>query len=135
MCKHVEKIRRSQGFILNWILNTELSFLSENRFTKSLWKKLMIYKPAQIACQMPIGHAEARKTSKTCSIFRARIFFLVKRKKTLNLQVFSWIGKTIKKLQWIPNTIINTNVLEYFDNVYISDGFITGLSTHELGSI
>ena len=57
------------------------------------------------------------------------------KEKTLDPQVFSWIGKTIKKLQWIPNTIINTNVLEYFDNVYISDGFITGLSTHELGSI
>ena len=61
--------------------------------------------------------------------------FPCKKKKTLNLQVFSWIGKTIKKLQWIPNTIINTSVLEYFDNVYIFDGFITALSSHELGSI
>ena len=30
---------------------------------------------------------------------------------------------------------MNTSVLEYFDNVYISDGVITALSTHGLGSI
>ena len=42
-----------------------------------------------------------------------------KKKKTLDLQVFSRKGKAMKKLQWIPDTIINTNVLEYFDNNYI----------------
>ena len=34
---------------------------------------------------------------------------------------------------WLaPNTIINTTLLVMFGKVYISDGFKTGLSTHEL---
>ena len=57
------------------------------------------------------------------------------KEKTLDLQVFSWIGKTIKKLQWIPNTIMNTSVLEYFDNVYIFDSVKIPFSTHGLGNI
>ena len=36
-------------------------------------------------------------------------------KKKTDLQVFSLIGKTIKKLQCIPNTAMNTSVLECFD--------------------
>ena len=31
-------------------------------------------------------------------------------KKPLDLQVFSRIGKTMKKLQWIPNTIMNISL-------------------------
>ena len=38
-------------------------------------------------------------------------------------------------LQWILNTIMNTSVLEWFDNVYIFDGVKTALSTHGLGNI
>ena len=34
----------------------------------------------------------------------------------------------MKKLLRILNTIINTSVLEYFDNVYISDGVKTAFS-------
>ena len=67
-------------------------------------------------------------------IFRARTFCLAK-KKILDLQVVSRINKTIRKLQWIQNTIMNTNVPECFDNVYISDGIKTALSTHWLGNI
>ena len=52
-----------------------------------------------------------------------------------DLQVFSQIGKAIKNLQWIPNTIMNISVLEYFDNVYISDSIKTALSTHGLENI
>ena len=46
-------------------------------------------------------------------IDRARTFCLVKNKKTY-LQVLCRIGKTMKKLQWIPNTIMNTNLLVIF---------------------
>ena len=35
---------------------------------------------------------------------------LLYKKKTLDLQVFSGIGKTMKKLNWIPNTIMNTSL-------------------------
>ena len=38
----------------------------------------------------------------------------------------------MKKLLRILNTIINTSVLEYFDNVYISDGVKTAFSTDGL---
>ena len=53
----------------------------------------------------------ARKTSGTRPIFRAHIFFLVKKKKILDLQVFSRISKTMKKLQWVSNTTMDTNLL------------------------
>ena len=58
-----------------------------------------------------------------------------KKKKTLDLQVFRQIDKSIEKLQWIPSTIMNTNVLGCFDNVYISNAVKTTLSTHGLGNI
>ena len=54
--------------------------------------------------------ARARKTSEAHSIFRARTFCQVKKKKTLDLQISSQIDKTVKKLHWIPNTIVNTIV-------------------------
>ena len=38
-------------------------------------------------------------------------------------------------MQWIPDAVLNTTVLECFDNVYISDGVKTALSTHGLGNI
>ena len=89
-------------------------------------------RPGQIVRPMPIGRAWARKTSETRPIFWARTFCLAKKKETLDLQVFSRIGKSLKKLQWIPNTIMN---IAYFDKVYISDGVKTALSTHALGNI
>ena len=42
------------------------------------------------------------------SFYKESFFCLVKNKKVLDLQVFTRVGKTIKKLQWIPNTIMNT---------------------------
>ena len=53
----------------------------------------------------------------------------------LGAQVFSRAGKAIKKLQWIPDTIMNIHALENFDDVYISDGVKTALHTHRLGNI
>ena len=47
---------------------------------------------------MPIGRDRADKTSETRPIFRARKFCLVKKKKSLDPQVYSRIGKTMKKL-------------------------------------
>ena len=49
--------------------------------------------------------------------------------------MFSRVGKTIKKLQLILNNIMNISALKCFDNVYISDGGKTDLSTHGLGKI
>ena len=37
-------------------------------------------------------------------IFRGRKLCLEKKKKSLDLQIYSQIGKTMKKLLWIPNT-------------------------------
>ena len=57
-------------------------------------------RPGQIACPMPIRRARTYKTSETRPIFRARTFCLLKRKKkTLDVQVFSRKGKAMKKLQ------------------------------------
>ena len=59
-------------------------------------------------------------------------------KKKKDLQAFSRIGKTIKKLNsykefqilsWTPT------YLQHFDNIYISDGVKTALPTHGLGNI
>ena len=41
--------------------------------------------------------------------------------KTLDPEIFSWINKIMKKLQWILNFIINTSVVVIFDNVYVPD--------------
>ena len=49
-------------------------------------------------------------------------------KKNITLQIFSWIGKTMKKLGWTPNTIVNIN----FDDAYISHGINTDLFAHML---
>ena len=68
-------------------------------------------RPEEIARPMPIGRARAHKISDTRPIFRAGTFCLVEKKKPLDLQDFSQIGKTMKKLQWVPNTIMNTNLL------------------------
>ena len=57
-----------------------------------------------------------------------------KRKKNIRSTSFSRIGQAIKKVQWIPSTIMNTIVFEYF-NVYISDDIKIALYTHGLGNI
>ena len=58
-----------------------------------------ISRPGQIALPMLIGRAWVRKTSKTRPIFRARTFGVVKKKKSLDLQIYSRLGKPMKKLQ------------------------------------
>ena len=55
-------------------------------------------RPGQIARPMPIGRAGARKISEMRPIFRARRFCLLERKKSLDLQIYSRIRKTMKKL-------------------------------------
>ena len=59
------------------------------------------YRLRQIAHRMPIERAWERKTSETRPIFSVRKFCLVKKKKSLDLHIYSRIGETIKKLQWI----------------------------------
>ena len=83
--------------------------LYDNSWNYNFYK--FSYKPGQIARPMPIGRARTCWTSETHPIFRAHTFCLIKKKKSLDLQVFSRIGTTMKKLQWIPNTIVNTSVL------------------------
>ena len=68
----------------------------------------------QIARLMLIGSARARKISETRPIFQVRTFCFLKNKKPLDLQVFSRIGKTMKKLQLSLNTIMNTSLLVIF---------------------
>ena len=86
-------------------------------------------RPGQIAHPMPIRCARAclrnsayprasdehraRKLSRP-NIFQALTFYLIKKEKPLDLQVFSRIGKTMKQLQSISNTIMNTNLLVIF---------------------
>ena len=48
---------------------------------------------------MPSERARARETSETHPIFRTGTFCLAKNKKLLDLQIFSQIGKRMKKLQ------------------------------------
>ena len=55
-------------------------------------------RPGQIARPMPIGRVWGRKTSEMRLIFRALTFCLVKGKNPLDPQVFSRIGKIMKKL-------------------------------------
>ena len=55
-----------------------------------------MFRPGQIAHPMPIGRA---KPLRCAQFFRHAHFDMLKWKKTLNLQVFSRIGKTMKKSQ------------------------------------
>ena len=48
---------------------------------------------------------------KSHPIFQEYRFFLRKKEKILDMQIFSQIGKAMKKLQLIPNTIVNTSVV------------------------
>ena len=91
-----------------------------------------LHRPGQIARPTPIGKPQNFWDTPD---FSGAHVLPGKKKNHLNLKVFSWIGKTIKKLQWIINTIMNTSVLEWFGNVHISDGVKTALSTHGLRNI
>ena len=71
---------------------------------------------------MPIRHTQACKTSEKKEI------------KNIRSTSFSHIGQAMKNVQWIPSTIMNTIVFEYFD-VYISDDIKIALYTHGLGNI
>ena len=55
-------------------------------------------------------------------------------KKSIRLQIFSWIGKAMKKSQFILNTTQSWKSLnsQYFDNLHISDDVKTDLSTYGL---
>ena len=74
----------------------------------------LIFRPGQTARPMPIRWARVSKTPEARPIFWARTFCFVKKKKPLDLQVFSRIGKTMKKLQRIPKPIANTSLLVIF---------------------
>ena len=61
---------------------------------------------------MPIQRIWVQKTSDWTENPRAQFFFHAhfasSTRKIKHLQIFSRIGKTIKRLHWIPNTILNT---------------------------
>ena len=69
--------------------------------------------PGKITRPMLIGRAQVHKIPEMRPIFRKRIFWLIKKKK-FDLQVFSRLGETMKKLQWILNTTVITSVLVIF---------------------
>ena len=46
-------------------------------------------RPVQITCPMPIAQARARKTLEARPVFQAHIFGHLKKKKILDLQIFS----------------------------------------------
>lgn len=54
---------------------------------------------------MPIGVTRAYKASEARLVFWVCIFCFIKKKKPLDLQNFSQIGKKMKMLEWIPSTI------------------------------
>ena len=88
------------------------------------WKVKVEHMQAwRIVHPMSTGRAQVYKMSETCPIFRARTFGLI-------LQVFSKIGKTMKKL-YLQYTSAYS---QYFD-VCIYAGVKTALSTHGLGNI
>ena len=112
----------SYGQRVTFFTDVNLDCLNLNRN-----KETINNRSGKIAHPMPIGCAPTRKSA------GAHIF--PSKKKTLEVQVFNRISKTMKMLQRVPNTVMNISVLEYFDNVYISDGVKTALSTHGLGNI
>ena len=59
--------------------------------------------------------ARVDKTCKMGFIFRELKFCLLKSKKLLDLQIYDPIGKTMKKLYWIPNTVLNTSTILIFE--------------------
>ena len=52
-----------------------------------------------------------------------------------NFEKFGQIGKTMKKLQWIPNIIVNTSVLVISWGINISDAVKIALTTYGFGCI
>ena len=75
-------------FLRSWkIIHKMMCWKSEGRTYIQAWRIVH-----------PIGRAQAHKTSETCPNFWVCAFGLVKTKKLIDLQVFSRIGKTMKKL-------------------------------------
>ena len=85
-------------------LFTDLVLVSVNYTSVSRCR----FRPGQIERPRRIGHARVRKTSDRRLSFWEGTFSIVKNKKPLDLQVFCRIDKTMKKLQEITNTIMNT---------------------------
>ena len=83
-----------------------------------------------------IGYARMRKTSEMRPIFLGVQMLPYKNEKSLDLQNYSRISKTMKNLYCIPNTIVipKTSALATFW-YYTSDGVKITLSTHGLGNI
>ena len=63
-----------------------------------------------------LGHAKSLRRAR---FFGRAHFALQKRKNYIDLQIYSRISKTMRKLRWIPNTIVNTWVLVIFQCSYI----------------
>ena len=77
---------------------------------------------------------QVHKTSEISEKLGKHILPFKKKKKT-DLQVFSQIAKSMRRLQWIPNTFMDTSLFFLlFFQVYMSDDIKTSLSTHELGN-
>ena len=55
-----------------------------------------VHRAGQIAHPMPIGRVRMRKTSEARRIFREHTFYLQKKKRPLDLSIFTQIGKILK---------------------------------------
>ena len=92
---------------------TSLRFIRRSRFL------YLYFRSGQTARSMRITRARAHKTSEKSPIFRPRKFCLAKKEKSLDLQVYGRISKTIKKLYWITNTIVKNSSFVRFWCLYI----------------
>ena len=74
------------------------------------------FRLGQIALPMPIGCALLRLAAQThWGNFPGTYILPCKiEKKTLDLQIFNWIGKIIKKIPWIADTVVKISVLVTF---------------------
>ena len=103
--------------------------------TSEKWRS-NICRPGQLARPIQIGNDRA-ETSEVHSDISGAHIWSCKYKKIIDLQIFSRIGKTMKKLygfQKLPqhqHTYIYILILD----VYISEGVKTALSTHGLTNI
>ena len=104
--------------------------------TRTAWFTTLVHiKSRQIARLMPVRRACARKTYERHPIFWARKCYLAKKKKMLDIQIFSRMGKTTKMLHSIPDTIANSSVLVIIWYGYIFDVVKTYSFTHGLRNI
>ena len=75
------------------------------------WLEFMTSRPGQIARPMSIGRAKPLRRAQFISWAN---FALEIKKNQLDLQIYSRIGKTMKRLYWILNTFENTSTLVIF---------------------